>query len=53
MDAGPERRQSTIPRMTYSMQIPRDGHVLINIVHYEEALRALDTLAQLFTHIPL
>ena len=47
-DAGLEKGRRTISREAYSIHISHDGHILINILHPEGALRALDTLAQLF-----
>lgn len=40
--------QSAVFREAYSIGVLEDGRVLISIVHPEGALRALDTLAQLF-----
>ena len=48
MDPNPEKRHPTISREAYSVHVSLDGHVLINILHPEGALRALDTLVQLF-----
>lgn len=48
MDSDPEKRHPTISREAYSMHISLDGHGLINTLHPEGALRALETLVQLF-----
>jgi len=48
VDTNSEDYQCTISREAYSIHISNEGQVLISIKHPQGAIRALDTLAQLF-----